>query len=239
MKHRNTVEFEIWGPKALFSDPITRVGGEKFSYQVPTYEAIKGILKNCYFKPTITWVIDEVRVMNPIKTRSIANRMPKYNNSSNDLSYFTYLDDCRYQVRAHFVWNENRPELEGDRNENKHHEIAKRSIRRGGRLPMFFGTSECECYIKPCVFGEGEGFYDNISEINFGIMYHGKTYPDEAFSEETKDNLHVRLANIVMKNGVIKYPAPEECIHRLIKPMKMKIFSKENNNITFVEEEAG
>ena len=38
---RNTVEFEVSGEYALFSDPITRVGGEKFTYMIPTYEAIK------------------------------------------------------------------------------------------------------------------------------------------------------------------------------------------------------
>ena len=42
--HSNNVEFEVYGNYALFSDPIMRVGGEKCSYQVPTYEALKGIL---------------------------------------------------------------------------------------------------------------------------------------------------------------------------------------------------
>ena len=37
MKHDNFVEFEVNGDYALFSDPLTRVGGEKFTYQVPTY----------------------------------------------------------------------------------------------------------------------------------------------------------------------------------------------------------
>jgi CRISPR-associated protein Cas5d len=34
VKKRNSVEFEVYAKYALFSDPITRVGGEKFSYQV-------------------------------------------------------------------------------------------------------------------------------------------------------------------------------------------------------------
>ena len=40
MIHRNSVEFEVKGDYALFSDPVTRVGGEKFSYQIPTYEKV-------------------------------------------------------------------------------------------------------------------------------------------------------------------------------------------------------
>lgn len=42
-RYRNTIEFEVYGTYALFSDPVMRVGGEKTSYHIPTYEALKGI----------------------------------------------------------------------------------------------------------------------------------------------------------------------------------------------------
>lgn len=51
MAVRNTVEFCVRGRYALFSDPITRVGGEKLTYQVPTYQALKGIWKACTGSP--------------------------------------------------------------------------------------------------------------------------------------------------------------------------------------------
>ena len=121
MQHPNIVEFQVSGDYALFSDPIMRVGGEKCTYQVPTYEALKGILSSVYWKPTLIWYIDRVRVINRIRTEVKGVRPIKYN-GGNDLSYYTYLKDCVYQVRAHFEWNMNRPELAGDRNENKHHE---------------------------------------------------------------------------------------------------------------------
>ena len=35
--HPNNVEFEVYGDYALFSDPITRIGGEKCTYQITTY----------------------------------------------------------------------------------------------------------------------------------------------------------------------------------------------------------
>ena len=129
MEHPNIVTFEVFGDYALFSDPVMRVGGEKASYQIPTYEALKGILHSIYWKPTIVWYIDKVRVINPIQTEVKGIRPIKYN-GGNDLSFYTYLKDCRYQVQAHFEWNENRPELIGDRNENKHHNIAKRMIEK-------------------------------------------------------------------------------------------------------------
>ena len=62
------------------------------------------------------------------------------------------------RLGAHFEWNDNRPELKQDRNENKHHNIAKRMIIRGGRRDVFLGTRECQGYVSPCEFGEGEGF---------------------------------------------------------------------------------
>ena len=42
---RNTVEFKVWGRYALFTDPVTKIGGEKCTYQIPTYQALKGILE--------------------------------------------------------------------------------------------------------------------------------------------------------------------------------------------------
>ena len=141
MKYRNTVEFQVSGDYALFSDPVTRVGGEKCSYHIPTYEALKGILQSVYWKPTFVWIIDAVRVMNPIRTETKGIRPICYN-GGNELAYYTYLKNVCYQVRAHFEWNENRPELEADRNEHKHHNIARRMIARGGRRDVFLGTRE-------------------------------------------------------------------------------------------------
>lgn len=234
--HPNIVEFEVYGDYALFSDPIMRVGGEKCTYQVPTYEALKGILSSVYWKPTIVWIIDKVRVMNPIQTEVKGIRPIKYT-GGNDLSFYTYLKNCRYQVMAHFEWNENRPELISDRNENKHHCIAKRMIEKGGRRDIFLGTRECQGYVVPCKFGEGEGHYDNIQELAFGLMYHGITYADEAFSEETKNCMTARFWYPKMQNGVINFLRPEKCpLYKKLRPMEMKIFSETDNNFIGLKE---
>jgi CRISPR-associated protein Cas5 subtype I-C len=66
----NRLEFKVWGRYALFTDPITRIGGEKCSYHIPTYEALKGIAKSVYWKPTFTWIIDKVRITKRIRTES-------------------------------------------------------------------------------------------------------------------------------------------------------------------------
>ena len=218
-KHPNIVEFRVSGSYGLFSDPVMRIGGEKCSYQVPTYEALKGILSSVYWKPTIVWYIDRVRIVNRIQTEVKGVRPIKFG-GGNDLSYYTYLKDCVYDVQAHFEWNDNRPELAADRDENKHHNIAKRMIERGGRRDIFLGTRECQGYVEPCVFDEGRSVYEDTPELAFGLMYHGITfwYP-------------------VMKNGVIEFLRPEDCpLHKTVKEMDIKPFGETENNFSGLKE---
>lgn len=225
-KHPNIVEFQVTGSYGLFSEPITRIGGEKSSYQIPTYEALKGILSSVYWKPSFIWVIDDVRILNRIQMETKGIRPIKYS-GGNDLSYYTYLKNCCYQVRAHFEWNENRPELQKDWLENKHHQIALRSIEKGGRRDVFLGTRECQGYVEPCVFGAGKGAYDDLNELDFGVMYHGITYADEAYSEDTKGKMTIRLWKPVMKQGVIHFLRPEECPYqRTVREMEIKPFGE-------------
>ena len=235
-KYPNIVEFEVTGNYGLFSDPVMRIGGEKCSYQIPTYEALKGILMSVYWKPTLIWYIDKVRIMNPIQMEVKGIRPIKYH-GGNDLAYYTYLKDCRYQVQAHFEWNENRPELAQDRNENKHHEVAKKMIRKGGRRDIFLGARECQGYVEPCVFGEGAGVYDDTPSLAFGLMYHGLTYADEAYSQETSDSMTANFWYPVMEKGIITFPRPEECpLHKFLRPMEMKSFGKASNNFSGLSE---
>jgi CRISPR-associated protein Cas5d len=212
----NTVEFKVTGKFALFTDPLTKIGGEKCSYQIPTYEALKGILSSVYWKPTIVWIIDKVRVMKAIHTQS-RNIRPINFSGGNSLAIYTYLSDVEYQVRAHFEWNMHREDMAQDRNENKHYFTARRMIEVGGRRDIFLGTRECQGYVEPCKFGNGEGFYDNYGELSFDLMFHGFDYPDEI----GKDEFHARFWRPKMVNGVVALIRPEECsIQKLVRQMK-------------------
>ena len=171
MEYANIIEYRVFGRYALFTDPLSKTGGEKCSYQIPTYQALKGITESIYWKPTITWVIDECRIMKLIQTETKGVRPIKYT-GGNDLSFYTYLQNVEYRVRAHFEWNENRKDLAHDRNEHKHYDIAKRMLERGGRRDIFLGARECQGYVEPCPLEEGEGDYDTTS-LSFGIMVHG------------------------------------------------------------------
>ncbi|MBK6958341.1 MAG: type I-C CRISPR-associated protein Cas5 [Nitrosomonas sp.] len=225
MPERNSIEFKVWGRHALFTDPLTRIGGEKCSYHVPTYEALKGIAKSIYWKPTFIWVIDEVRVMKRIRTQTKGTK-PLNISGGNTLAIYTFLADVEYQVRAHFEWNEHRPELADDQNEAKHHIVAKRMLERGGRQDIFLGTRDCQGYVEPCKFGSGTSPYEGEGEIAFGLMFHGFDYPDEI----GEDKLYARFSRPTMINGKIQFDRPHDCtVRKFVRDMSKKTFSKDCN----------
>lgn len=229
----SSIEFKIWGRFALFTDPLTKIGGEKCSYHIPTYEALKGVAKSIYWKPTFIWVIDEVRVMKRIRTQTKGTKPLEYG-GGNTLAIYTFLADVEYQVRAHFVWNSHRPELAEDRSEAKHHIIAKRMLERGGRQDIFLGTRDCQGYVEPCEFGSGQGHYDNDGELGFSLAFHGFDYPDET----GENKLQARFWRPTMVDGVIRFARPEQCeVRKYIREMYPKQF-EQGRNLIGVEAEA-
>lgn len=237
---KNTIEFRLWGRYALFTDPLTKIGGEKCSYHLPTYEALKGVCKSIYWKPTIVWVVDAVRVIKRIRTQTKgtkplnyggvypSERIPgKKQENFNDLAIYTFLSDVEYQVRAHFEWNEHHKELEKDRIEGKHYAIAKRMLVRGGRQDIFLGTRDCQGYVEPFDFdkGEGSGAYAGDDEIGYGLMFHGFDYPDETGADE----LYARFWYPTLKKGVLTFERPEDCKYKkFVREMSAKSFGTEN-----------
>lgn len=227
---KNSISFKVSGRYALFTDPTSRIGGEKCSYHVPSYEALKGVVKSIYSKPTLIWKIKKVRIMNPIRTQTKGMKPISFS-GGNSLAIYTFLANVEYQVEAYFVWNEYRTELAPDRIDGKHYAITKRMLEKGGRQDIFLGTRDCQGYVEPCEFGEGKGAYDNLDELGFGLMFHGFDYPDE-----TGENaLKTRFWYPVMKHGIIEFPKPEDCtIRKFIRAMEPKQFEL-GKNVRHVE----
>jgi CRISPR-associated protein Cas5d len=247
---KNSIEFRLWGRYALFTDPLTKIGGEKCSYHLPTYEALKGVCKSIYWKPTIVWVVDAVRVMKRIRTQTKGTKPLNYGGvypsekipgkkqeNFNDLAIYTFLSDVEYQVRAHFEWNKHHKELGKDRIDGKHFAIAKRMLERGGRQDIFLGTRDCQAYVAPCVFSEGEGSYDGDNEIGYGLMFHGFDYPDETGT----DALYARFWYPTLKKGMLAFDRPEDCNHRkFVRKMDPKSFGAGNvKSVELESEELG
>ena len=106
-------------------------------------------------------------------------------------------------------------------------------------MDIFFGTIECQAFVELCVFGESDSYYDTMTgELSYGFMYHGITYAEEAVLEEDKDQMTVRFWRPVMKKGgIIEFTRPENCTEkRHIRPMKGKVFGKEEKNSIGLEE---
>lgn len=240
---KNTIQFRVWGRYAMFTDPLTRVGGEKCSYHLPTYEALKGIAKSIYWKPTFIWYIDRVRIMKRIRTQTKGVKPLDYAGGGNTLAIYTYLTGdtdqvsgfpaVEYQVQAHFAWNEHRPELSRDRVEGKHFEIAKRSLERGGRQDIFLGTRDCQGYVEPCVFGDGAGAYDNGGQLQYGLMFHSFDYPDET----GENKLSTNFWDPKMQDGIVDFNRPDaRRVKKEIRAMAPKHFGMDVN-LKYVESE--
>ena len=232
----NPFFMRVFGDYALFTDPATKGGGEKFTYQVPTYQALKGIVEACYWKPTLYYVIDAVKVMKPIKTETKGILSPM-KDGGKDLNYYTYLKDVEYLIKYHFEWNENRKDLEYDRNEKKHEQILLRSMERGGRRDVFLGARECIGYIeriRESDFNNAKSYYEG-ENISFGIMFHSFVYPDEAYDEKTENTLTANFWPVVMTDGIIEFTEPKDCkIKHKIGNYSIKKFDK--SNFTSVDE---
>ncbi|WP_079523967.1 type I-C CRISPR-associated protein Cas5c [Solibacillus isronensis] len=225
-----TIDFVVHGKNALFTEPFSKNGGEKTTALIPTYDAMRGIAESIYWKPSIKIVIEKVRVMNNIQTCS-KGMLTKNQNGSKGLFNYTYLQDVAYQVKVRLEPNLARPDLKADQIMKKHNEIFKRAVKKGGRFDVFLGTRDCIAYVEPCVFGEGESYYDTSDILDFGLMVHSINYPDSS----TDKSFYTRFWNAQMTDGVIHFPSPEECIVK--RPLTTKEYSFTPINIKSADEE--
>lgn len=133
-----------WGELACFTRPEMKV--ERVSYDVITPSAARGIIEAIYWKPEIRWVVDRLRVLNPIRFTSIRrNEVGKKGSAkaaasamqSGSGSLGLYIEDERqqraalllrdvaYVIHAHFEI------LGGEHNEGKHLDAFNRRARTG------------------------------------------------------------------------------------------------------------
>jgi CRISPR-associated protein Cas5d len=63
------IRLHVWGGYACFTRPEMKV--ERVSYDVMTPSAARGILEAVHWKPAISWVIDRIHVLRPIRFQSL------------------------------------------------------------------------------------------------------------------------------------------------------------------------
>lgn len=214
------IRLKVWGDYACFTRPEMKV--ERVSYDVMTPSAARGILEAIYWKPAITWEIDRIHVMKPVKFDNIRRNevlgkiSTKTINSaiqgkevalfvdSNDRSVrdqrtSIVLRDVSYIIEAHF----NMTERAGPEDSvEKHYNVAIRRMRKGQCFHHpYFGCREFPVNFE---FVEGEipkSFYHGRGEgtKDLGMMLWDIVFTKEKISK-AKD---VKFFKARMVDGVI------------------------------------
>jgi CRISPR-associated protein Cas5d len=144
------VKLRVWGEFACFTRPEMKV--ERVSYDVITPSAARGVVEAIYWKPEIRWVVDRLRVLNPIAFTSVrrnevgakvpaAAAAKAMRDGRGDLGLYIeeerqqraalILRDVAYVVEAHFEI------VGGEPNPAKHLDQFNRRARAG------------QCYTRP------------------------------------------------------------------------------------------
>ncbi len=153
------IALRVWGDMACFTRPEMKV--ERVSYDVMTPSAARGILTAVYWKPEITWVIDRIHVIKPIRFTSIrrnevsavvsvANVKKAMNGvpvalginieDTRQQRAATVLRDVEYVIEAHFELAEAE---EGNGNTGKHADTFRRRASKGQCFHTpYLGTRE-------------------------------------------------------------------------------------------------
>ncbi len=212
------VRVEVWGQNACFTRPEFKT--ERVSYDVITPSAAVGLLRAIYWHPGVNYVIDRIRVLNPIRFENVKRNevrekcsVPKMlsamENGTPKSGVLTVsgnvrqqratmmLKDVRYVIEAHF-------ELDNEKNtkdmQDKVCFLIRDRIKRGVCFEQpCLGMRECVAYFK-----EAEEHYECPDELkgerDLGFMFHTYDYSKDA------TNPSPRFYRAVMKDGVIEVP---------------------------------
>jgi CRISPR-associated protein Cas5d len=150
------IKLKVWGDYACFTRPEMKV--ERVSYDVITPSAARGILEAIYWKPAISWKIDKIHVLNPIRFDNIRrNERPGKISAANvkkafkgeDVALYQdstedtvqraslVLRDVCYVIEAHFEMTDR---AEPDDTVEKQYNIALRRMRKVSASTSIFAV---------------------------------------------------------------------------------------------------
>lgn len=210
---KNRVALHVWGDYACFTRPEMKV--ERVSYDIMTPSAARGILEAIYWKPQITWVVDCIHVLNPIRFTNIRrNELGGIGPSAGVIKPYlagtktevlgqfieddrqqrasTILRDVAYVIKAHYE------EVGRSESPQKHFEMFKRRASKG------------QCFHHP---------YLGCREFVANFAWHdGDSPPSHAALSGTRDlgyilhdldysaDMTPRFFRCVMVDGVVEIP---------------------------------
>ena len=207
------VKVNVWGDYALFSRPELKV--ERYSYDIITPSATRGILEAIYWHPGMRWIIDKIYVKNPIQFTSVrrnevkskilaSNVLQAYNGADKPLYISTKEDivqraslllcNVSYVIEAHFEMTD---QANASDNPGKFKDIIMRRLRRGECYHMpYLGCREFPANFALCEEEEIHTAYDVLPEKDLGLMLYDMDYSDP-------ENIQPMFFRAVMRHGVV------------------------------------
>ena len=207
------VKVNVWGDYALFSRPELKV--ERYSYDIITPSAARGILEAIYWHPGMRWIIDKIYVKNPIQFTSVrrnevkskilaSNVLQAYNGADKTLYISTKEDivqrasqllcNVSYTIEAHFEMTE---KANTSDNPGKFKDIIMRRLRKGECFHApYFGCREFPANFALCEEEEIHTAYDVVAEKDLGIVLFDMDYSDP-------ENIKPMFFRAVMRQGVV------------------------------------
>lgn len=211
-----SVKVEVWGDYALFSRPELKV--ERYSYDVMTPSAARGLLEAIYWHPGLRWQIDRIYVLNPIEFTGIRRNELDVPISKDDAKKLmqgrgkgyiasqehiaqraaTVLRGVRYVVDAHFALTD---AAEPGDNEGKFCDIMRRRLEKGQCFHQpCFGCREFPAHFRRWEGGEIVTAYPD-EDRDLGLMLYDMDYSDQR-------NITPMFFRAALNRGVLTVPEP-------------------------------
>lgn len=205
-----SVKVEVWGDYACFSRPELKT--EKFTYEIITPSAARGILEAIYWHPGLIWIVDRVYILSPIEFTNIRRNEVKskishtkvksamtgkntelYIDTTSDIQQraATVLKNVHYVIEAHFEMTDKANESD---NPGKFQDIMRRRLEKGQCYHQpYFGCREF-----PAKFRKWE--FDTVPTVDItkqlGFMLYDLDYSD-------KNSITPMYFNATINKGVV------------------------------------
>ena len=207
-----SIKVEVWGRYACFSRPELKT--ERYSYEVITPSAARGLLEAIYWHPGMKWIIDKIYVLSPIdftnirrnelkskipiskvKSAMLGKNSNLYINAGADIQQraSTVLKNVHYVIEAHFEMTDKANESD---NPGKFQDIVKRRLKKGQCYHQpYLGCREFPAKFRSWELDTVPTAYPSDTR-NLGFMLYDMDYSD---SEDIKP----MFFNAVMKDGIL------------------------------------
>jgi CRISPR-associated protein Cas5 subtype I-C len=203
----------VTGDYACFTRPEMKA--ERVSYDVMTPSAARGIIQSIYWHPGLSWVIDSITVLNPIRfdtvrRNEVSGKMPKSITPAMSKQIITddrqqraalLLRDVAYIIDAHFDLVPNK--MSDSDSEEKFYNIFIRRAAKGQCYSRpYFGCREFPAMFFLTPSERPKSFYADEESRDLGFMLWDFLYTPIDEVKKIYD-YEPHFFRAVMKNGII------------------------------------